>query len=389
MTREVTKTVTVAEAPKKAEAAAPQPTRAAPAPSKSAPAESGSAYVTVADVVLSVEIPTSWGEIAIGEDSEGMGSSWSEFAGESVEASITAAPSLGSWSNAPGVPGVYAVASEGLARRYANEDLVATDPNDLSGVCEPGAQRAFERAPYSGLVQEWGSCGDAVGGYLTLAATPRGEECVVLLQVGTVGQEGAEAGQHALDTFGVDCGAAASSPPASADEQYAPEQDAEDSEPTPTPRQEVDCSGFTTMSGEPSQWQAQQFYDFVATPEQRAILDPDGDGFACDGSFSEPERTQYEPETPEPEVSEPPPGDEERVPPPTGQYGSPEPGPQIPGYEKTDEPPAPSEPPSSSAPPPLPDPYGDWTCDEIGQTDIPVPPGSKHDGDDDGVACES
>ncbi len=35
------------------------------------------------------------------------------------------------------------------------------------------------------------------------------------------------------------------------------------------------------MYGEPSQWQAQQFYDGVATPEQRAVLDPDGDGFAC------------------------------------------------------------------------------------------------------------
>ncbi len=35
------------------------------------------------------------------------------------------------------------------------------------------------------------------------------------------------------------------------------------------------------MYGEPSQWQAQQFYGGVATPEQRAALDPDGDGFAC------------------------------------------------------------------------------------------------------------
>jgi hypothetical protein len=66
----------------------------------------------------------------------------------------------------------------------------------------------------------------------------------------------------------VDCGAVPSDPPvvAAAEEQYAPE---------------ARCSDFVTMNGEPSQWQAQQFYDGVATPEERAALDPDGDGFAC------------------------------------------------------------------------------------------------------------
>ncbi len=37
----------------------------------------------------------------------------------------------------------------------------------------------------------------------------------------------------------------------------------------------VSCDDFVTMSGEPSQWQAQQFYDSMASPEERAILDPD------------------------------------------------------------------------------------------------------------------
>ena len=284
----------MAETPKAPEAE--RDARAAPVPAESLPpVESGPDYVTVADGALSVEVPASWGEVITGEDSE-AGSSLSGFAGESVDYSLTVAPSLDSWGSVAGAPGVYAVASAGLAQRYANEELVATGPNDLSGACEAGMRRAFEREPYAGLVQEWTNCGEDGGGYLTLAARPPSEECVVLLTVGTASQEGEAAGQHALDTFEFECGATGSYPLTSAEEQYAPEQDAPNEEPAAG----VDCSGFTTMFGEPSQWQAQQFYDSVATPEQRAIFDPDGDGFACDGSFSEPEGTQYEPVTPGP-----------------------------------------------------------------------------------------
>ena len=45
----------------------------------------------------------------------------------------------------------------------------------------------------------------------------------------------------------------------------------------------VSCEQFVALaSGEFSQYQAQQFFDFVASEEQRAVLDPDGNGFACD-----------------------------------------------------------------------------------------------------------
>lgn len=54
----------------------------------------------------------------------------------------------------------------------------------------------------------------------------------------------------------------------------------------------VGCEGFISAAGNPSQFQAQQFYDFNATPEEQAILDPDGNGLACDkgavGSGSDP-----------------------------------------------------------------------------------------------------
>ncbi|MBX6764708.1 MAG: LPXTG cell wall anchor domain-containing protein [Rubrobacteraceae bacterium] len=40
--------------------------------------------------------------------------------------------------------------------------------------------------------------------------------------------------------------------------------------------QSVSCAGFH------SQWAAQQYYDFLASPAEKQILDPDGNGYACD-----------------------------------------------------------------------------------------------------------
>ena len=396
-TREVTKVVTLAEAPRapatKEEArVASEPARAIPLPSKSAPAESGLAYVAVTDGALSVEVPSSWDEIATSEDSEGMGSSWSEFAGEGVDYSLTAAPSLDSWSSVPGVSGVYAVASEGLAQSYAAEELVASGPNDLSGACEARAQHAFERGPYSGFVQEWGSCGEARGVYLTLAATPSGEGCMVLLTVGTAGQGGEAAEQHALDTFGAAC-----TPPApDGAYEYGAETTAEAEEyavpPNDEERGSLGCSDFATQE------EAQAALD--ADPSDPNGLDADADTLACEDSLNRADGSFIGPCPPgeiavgegcTPDQREDPmqpgdsslPDDEERVPPPTDQYEPRETNPQAPGYEE-------EVPPTTVEPtfPPL-DPDGDWTCDEIGERDIPVPPGSKHDGDGDGVACES
>ena len=71
------------------------------------------------------------------------GRNWSDFAGEGHKAPITAAPSLDDWHTAGGVPGIYAVASKGLARGYTDEQLVASGPFDLSSACEPGARSDF------------------------------------------------------------------------------------------------------------------------------------------------------------------------------------------------------------------------------------------------------
>lgn len=44
----------------------------------------------------------------------------------------------------------------------------------------------------------------------------------------------------------------------------------------------ISCDDFVSAAGNPSQFQAQQFYDFQATAAQQAAIDADGDGFACD-----------------------------------------------------------------------------------------------------------
>jgi hypothetical protein len=242
------------------------------------------AYTTVGDGTgaLSLQVPAAWGEAIVGQESEGGGGSWTTFGGVDVASSITAAPDLAAWHETVGAVGTYAAASRTLAQRYTDDELVALGPNDFSAECVPGARSRFSRPPYSGVAQAWKGCGgDPAASYVTLSAAPEGRECVVVLQIGlVVGGEDLEAGQHLLETFEADCALvpaeAEVEAPASPAEAYAYE--------TPEAPQYgagVACSDFVTMYGEPSQWQAQQFYDGVATPEQRAALDSDGDGFAC------------------------------------------------------------------------------------------------------------
>ncbi len=53
--------------------------------------------------------------------------------------------------------------------------------------------------------------------------------------------------------------------------------------PNATAQNSATCDRFFSAVGYPSRYQAQQNFDFLATPEEQAILDIDGDGFACDG----------------------------------------------------------------------------------------------------------
>lgn len=157
---------------------------------------------------LSVEIPSEWDDHVL-VDSEGeRGRNWSSLLGESVGPSVTAVDDLDAWRNGTvGHQGVYMVASRKLAQGYADDELVALGPNDYSSSCEAGTPRNFDQAPYSGKILKWNNCGgDSDHTALTLAAAPKGRECVVVAQIGGYLRNEEESIQQILDTFEVDCG---------------------------------------------------------------------------------------------------------------------------------------------------------------------------------------
>jgi micrococcal nuclease len=167
-----------------------------------------------------------------------------------------------------------------------------------------------------------------------------------------------EAVQHLIDRFEVDCGSLPPSAPLESSATASASAEATASQSAGAQTGTASCGDFRTMSGEPSQWQAQQYYDFAATPEEKAILDPDGDGFACEDLEPGAGGTDTEggsSASPNPDDSSPDPGT-----------------------------PAPNGP--STAPP---DSGGPVNCDGVNGP-IPTPPGDPNnlDGDGDGEACE-
>src|SRR5215207_9297841 len=69
------------------------------------------AYATVGDGTgaLSLQVPAAWGEVIVGQESEGRGS-WTTFGGAGVASSITAAPGVAAWHGAVGAVATYAAA---------------------------------------------------------------------------------------------------------------------------------------------------------------------------------------------------------------------------------------------------------------------------------------
>jgi Domain of unknown function (DUF4352) len=308
---------------------------------------------------LTLEVPLSW-EAETGENSEKQGGrgSWSQFAGEYITASITTANSLDAW-NRTGEPtsGAYAVVSRALAQRYSDYELVhSLLYKNLASSCTDGLRGDFKRPPYSGKIAIWKNCGPNDNTNIVVAAAPEGRECVVVvggLAVSTVGREALE---HILDSFEVNCGALPAPPPAEAETSASASATATaTSTPTADEAQAVSCDDFVAYaSGTPSQWQAQQFYDFQATPAQQAALDPDGDGFACEDASTDTDPGG----TPEPSATPNPTAD------PTAE----------PSTDPTADP--------SAAPG-----VGDIDCDQV-VGPIYVGPDDPHNLDGDGYACE-
>jgi Domain of unknown function (DUF4352)/Excalibur calcium-binding domain len=288
---------------------------------------------------LSVEVPSSWSS-EIGEDSEGQGgeNSWSSYAGEYLTASITTARSLDSWYAGAGDgqgSGSYVVASEALARRYTDDELIySLLYEDKQSECTAGSSQEIDRPPLSGKVQVWFDCNGLDNARYVFAAAPAGRPCVVA--GGARIAPGApladrEAVQHIVDSFEVDCGslppatplessASASASAASDAETDTPGQSAPQTAPPDDPCPDPDfpretpdgCqasdlpdvsspSSSASPSASPpsgdaspgvvegvpqecddfaSQEAAQDFLE--ADPSDPAKLDGDGDGVACE-----------------------------------------------------------------------------------------------------------
>lgn len=145
--------------------------------------------VESADGGISVEVPTGW-EVRTG-----------------TEGSLTASPNLSAWKNIPGnatiepgASGVYVMGAKEMGQTYTNDQII--DMANKSESCQPSTRQNLYRAPYSETTQTE-SCGGST--FTTMAATPEGGECAVMVHAVASSETDEKAAQHILDTFDVNC----------------------------------------------------------------------------------------------------------------------------------------------------------------------------------------
>jgi hypothetical protein len=168
--------------------------------------------VQTPDEGLTVEVLPSWG-IETGEDSEkdAATNTWSYYAGEHLTSSITTAPNLDAWY-ATGTSGAYVVASKALAQ-YTDYDLIhSLLYANKDQTCTKGPYEDYDRSPYFGKIQTWYDCGADGATTFTVAASPEGRECVVVVDARISEESDRKAVEHLIDTFEVDCGRVTSRP---------------------------------------------------------------------------------------------------------------------------------------------------------------------------------
>jgi hypothetical protein len=162
---------------------------------------------------LAVEVTASW-EVQTGANSEGEGTNWSYYAGESLTSSITTAPNLDAWYST-GTSGAYVVASKALTQ-YSDYELThAMLFENKSTNCAQGPYEDYDRPPYSGKIQTWYDCGADGATTYSVAAAPEGRECVVVFDARISEEADREAIEHLVNSFAVDCGRVTSEPLAS------------------------------------------------------------------------------------------------------------------------------------------------------------------------------
>jgi len=258
-----------------------------PSPEEAPGPAPGYNLIVTPDGSLTVEAPPGWG-VQTGADSEGEGSNWSYYAGESLTSSITTASSLDGWY-AGEASGAYLAASRALTQ-YSDYELAHSLLHaQKADNCATGPYEDLDRSGYSGKIQTWYDCGGQKAPPFSVAAAPKGYECVVMLAARISEEADREAIEHLIDSFEVDCGRVTSEPlaaaSASASSSASSSPDATSAPPEPTTAQpqetpapdlsgDLDCSDFS------SQAEAQAVYE--QDPSDPNGLDADGDGKACE-----------------------------------------------------------------------------------------------------------
>jgi serine protease Do len=157
-------------------------------------------YVTITDDsgLLSVEVPTAWGDVD--------GGPWVSN-DEEIGVRVMASPDLDALRSGWDTPGLFFGASATLATDTSVEELL--DSIDYNESCEYDGRKAFPEGFYVGSYDLWHTCGDAESVAAVVGLTPESGAYLVLLQIYAVSDADLDALDHILATFLVDQGAQA------------------------------------------------------------------------------------------------------------------------------------------------------------------------------------
>jgi hypothetical protein len=199
----------------------------------------------------------------------------------------TTASSLNNWY-AGEASGAYLATSSALTQHTDYELTHCLLHAQKADNCAAGPYEDLDRSGYSGKIQTWYDCGGQKATPFSVAAAPKGYECVVMLAARISEEADREAIEHLIDSFEVDCGRVTSGPLAARlppHPRRRPTRARPALHPNPPPpslRKTLapDASEDLDCSDRSSQAEAQAVYE--QDPSDPNGLDADGDGKACE-----------------------------------------------------------------------------------------------------------
>jgi hypothetical protein len=283
------------------DAQAAQPTRAdpqqreGPSPEEDTAPAPGYNLIRSPDGALTAEAPQGWG-VQTGSDSEGEGSNWSYYAGNSLASSITTAGSLEAWY-AGEASGAYLAASKTLAQ-YSDYELTHSLLHERKADnCTTGPYEDLGRSGYTGTIQTWYDCDGIDATTFSVAAAPEGRQCVVVLAARINSEADRQTIEHLFDNFEVDCERVREDGPASSTASASASTPPEATAPPSATASPDPCyDGILTPSdeecpvkeGPPNDWEE------AYAPSCEEVFGPEGcppvrgDGYNDDGSWHGP-----------------------------------------------------------------------------------------------------